>query len=186
MRNHGESDIYKEGKLGLTLTEYQDVVGSVAYANEKHPNMDKYLYSQCYGTVATIRAMKESPEHFKDIKAFINIQPLTPEGFVTGVSKEYKIYDEGNVEKFGKHLEKKTGYRLDQLEVPAEAITVPTLTVQVKRDFRTTQASIQDIHNRIPNNDKELLWIEDVEERLEGYNYFARNPDKMLEWFDSH
>jgi esterase/lipase len=63
---------------------------------------------------------------------------------------------------------------------------MPTLTVQVKKDWRTTVASIQEIHDNIPNNDKKMLWIEDVEERLEGYNYFAKKPKELIEWLDNH
>lgn len=186
LRNHGESDVYKDGKLGLTLTEYQDAIGASRYVNTNYPKMDVYIYSQCYGTVATIRAMEKSPEDFKNVRAFINIQPLTPEGFVTGATTQFGLAHKDNVSKFGKALEKKTGYKLADLGVPSEAIKMPTLTVQVKKDWRTTIASIQEIHDNIQNNDKKMFWIEDEEERLEGYNYFAKKPKEMLEWLDNH
>jgi hypothetical protein len=186
LRNHGESDVYKDGALGLTNTEYQDVVASVRYAKEKHPDMQVYLYSQCYGTVSTIRAMEKHPEDFKDIKAYINVQPLTPEGFVTGVTRKFEMEHEDNLQIFGEQLKKKTGYTLDDVGTPAHAVKVPTLTVQVRDDWRTTQESIKDIHQNINNEDKKLLWIDNEDERLEGYNYFANNPKEMIEWFDSH
>lgn len=61
LRNHGESDVYKDGKLGITNIEYQDVVASVRYVKEHYPNKEIYLYSQCYGTVSTMRAMEKNP-----------------------------------------------------------------------------------------------------------------------------
>ena len=186
LRNHGESDVYKDGALGLTHTEYQDVVASVRYAKDQFPNKELYLYSQCYGTVATMRAMDKHPEDFKEIKAYINVQPLTPEGFVTGVTKKFEMEHEDNLEIFGEHLEKKTGYTLEQLEVPAQAVKVPTLLVQVHDDWRTTVESIEEIYANLGTEDKKMLWIEDEDERLEGYNYFARNPEEMIKWFNKY
>lgn len=186
LRNHGESDVYNEGALGITNIEYQDVVASVRYAKEHFPDKQLYLYSQCYGTVSTIRAMEKHPDEFSDIKAYINVQPLTPEGFVTGVTRKFNMEHEDNLQIFGEQLQKKTGYSLEEVGTPARAVKIPTLTVQVHDDWRTTPESIKEIHANIDNEDKELLWIEDEDERLEGYNYFANNPKEMLEWLDKH
>lgn len=186
MRNHGESDVYDDGKLGLTHVEYQDIVASVRYAKEHHPEKKMYLYSQCYGTVATMRAMEKHPKDFKDIQAYINIQPLTPEGFVTGVTRKFNMEHEDNLQIFGKQLKKKTGYDLEQLKVPSETVKVPTLLVQVHDDWRTTSESIEEIYANLGTDDKKLLWIENEDERLEGYNYFAKNPDEMINWLNNH
>ncbi len=186
LRNHGESDVYQNGKLGLTNTEYQDVLGAVRYVKEHYPNDRHYLYSQCYGTVATMRAMEKSPDDFADIVAFVNIQPLTPDGFVTGVSKQIGISHDDNVEVFSQALEKRTGYTVQDGGSPAEAVAVPTLVVQVHEDWRTTPESIEDIYERLSTDDKQLLWIEDETERLEGYNYFARSPHELINWLNAH
>ena len=186
LRNHGESDVYDNGRLGLTNTEYQDVVASVRYAKERFAGKKLYLYSQCYGTVSTIRAMDKHPEDFEGIEAFVNIQPLTPEGFVTGVTKKFNMAHEDNLQIFGNQLKRKTGYGLDDCKVPAEAVKIPTLTVQVHDDWRTTPGSIEEIYVNLGTNDKKLLWIENEDERLEGYNYFARNPKELIEWYDAH
>jgi alpha-beta hydrolase superfamily lysophospholipase len=130
--------------------------------------------------------MDKHPEDFEGIEAFVNIQPLTPEGFVTGVTKKFNMAHEDNVQIFGKQLKKKTGYGLDDCKVPAEAVKIPTLTVQVHDDWRTTPESIEEIYANLGTNDKKLLWIENEDERLEGYNYFARNPKELVEWYDTH
>ena len=187
LRNHGESDVYENGKLGLTTVEYQDVVASVRYTKAQYPDNDFYLYSQCYGTVSTIRAMGENPDDFKDIKAFINVQPLVPAAFVEGISKKFNIWDEEkSLERFEAQLVKKTGIGFEDIKIPAEAVTMPTLTLQVRGDWRTTAESVKNIHDNIASTDKKMIWIEDEEERLEGYNYFARNPQEMIAWFDNH
>lgn len=186
LRNHGASDQAEGNKLGLTNTEALDVLGAVRYVKEHYADSKFYLYSQCYGTVATMKAMEKSPEDFADIEAYVNIQPLTPDGFVTGVSQHMKMEHDDNVLVFSDALKKRTGYSADDGASPAEAVTMPTLVVQVRKDWRTTNESIEDIYERLSTDDKELLWIDDVEERLEGYNYFARKPEKLLEFLASH
>lgn len=186
LRNHGESAVYQDGKLGLTNTEYHDVIGAVRYVKDHYPNKKNYLYSQCYGTVSTMRAMKESPGDFEDIEAYVSLQPLTPDGFVGGVTKHLGIADDENLEVFNQQLQKKTGYSVSDASSPAEAVTMPTLMVQVHDDWRTTPSSIEDIYARLATDDKRLLWIEDEDERLEGYNYFVKNPAELIAWLDSH
>lgn len=186
LRNHGASDVYEDGKLGLTTVEYQDSVASVRYAKKRFPGMKLYLFSQCYGTVSTMRAMDKHPEDFEGIQAYISVQPLTPEGFVTGVMKKFDMEHEENLDYFERRLKQKTGYGLAELKVPSNAVKIPTLLVQVHDDWRTTPESIEEIFDELGTDDKKLLWIENEEERLEGYNYFARNPQEMIDWFDHH
>jgi len=188
LRNHGESDLYEGGKLGLTHVEYQDSLASVRYVKAKFPNMEFYLYSQCYGAVSTMRAMEKHPEEFKDIKAFINLQPLSADAFVTGVTSKFDLAHESNIEKFSARLKKKTGYSVEECKTPdiADAVKVPTLLVQVQKDFRTTTEDLEKVYANLGTDDKKMLWIEDVEERLEGYNFFARKPEEMLEWLNKH
>lgn len=187
-RNHGESDLDQGGKLGLTHTEYKDSVASVRYTKERFPEMDYYLYSQCYGVVSTMRAMEKHPEDFKDIKAFINLQPLSADAFVTGVTRKFNLAHENNIQKFSDRLKKKTGYTVDECKAPdlAGSVKIPTLITQVRKDFRTTNEDIEKVYENLGISDKKLFWIDDVEERLEGYKYFARKPEEMIDWLDKH
>lgn len=57
--------------------------------------------------------------------------------------------------------------------------------MQVHDDWRTKASNIEEIFDRTSAQDKQLLWIEDEEERLEGYNYFARNPKELTDWLDA-
>lgn len=188
LRNHGESDLYKGGKLGLTHVEYQDSVASVRYVKKRWPEMEYYLYSQCYGTVSTMRAIDKSPEDFENIKAYISLQPLSADAFLNGVTKKFNLEHKSNVQKFSDRLEKKTGYTVEQCKAPdiANSVKIPTLLVQVHDDWRTTSEDIEKIYENLGTGDKKLLWIENEEERLQGYNYFAKNPKEMVEWLDSH
>ncbi len=186
LRNHGASGVWEGGKLGLTNVEYQDSVASVRYAKKRFPGSKIHLFSQCYGAVSTIRGMDRHPEDFVGVGAFVCLQPLTPEGFVTGVMEKFDMASDDNLPYFGERLKKKTGYGLDELEVPSGAVEVPTLLVQVQNDWRTTPKSIEEIYENLAADDKKLLWIENEEERLQGYNYFAKHPEEMIAWLDSH
>lgn len=186
LRNHGESEVFQDGKLGLTHTEYQDVIGAIRYANVNFSEHQIFLYSQCYGTVSTIRAMEKSPNDFEGIRAFVNIQPLTGEGYVLGSMAYFNMEHEENLAVFDRLMKQKTGFGIAESSVPADAVKIPTLSVQVKDDWRTTNESILDIHDRFATDDKKLFWIEGETERLEGYNYFAKNPDVLLDWLNTH
>jgi hypothetical protein len=43
---------------------------------------------------------------------------------------------------------------------------------------------VQEIFDRIPVTDKKLFWIEGTTRRFDGYNYFAKNPQPMLDWLN--
>lgn len=63
---------------------------------------------------------------------------------------------------------------------------MPALLVQVHDFRRMTPESIADVYERLATDDKEWFWIENETERLEGYNYFARKPNKLIDWLNSH
>lgn len=189
LRNHGESAVFENGKLGLTHTEASDAIGAMDYVNEHYPDMQQYLYSQCYGTVTTMRAIHMAPEPFKAVRAYVSLQPLSPKGFVEGVSKNLKISHHDNVAQFVGYIERQNGYNGDDLNVSliAPSIKMPILMSQVRKDFRTTEENIQETFDALGSQDKEMLWIDEHEERLEGYNYFWRdNPGKLFEWLSKY
>jgi hypothetical protein len=51
------------------------------------------------------------------------------------------ISHDDNVEVFSRASEKRTGYTVEDGGSPAEAVTMPTLVVQVHDDWRTTPGS---------------------------------------------
>lgn len=110
------------------------------------------------------------------------------EAFIEGMSDKFDISHPDNVAQFSRHLEKRTGIRPDACRVEdiAHAITMPTLLVQVHQDWRTKASSIEEIHDRVSSKDKQLLWIEDEQERLEGYTCFARKPEELITWLIAH
>lgn len=188
MRNHGRSGMGSGGILGHGVLEYRDVIGSLRYARSRPDtkNMRTALYSRCLGANATIVGMKKHPQEFTHIKAMIALQPVTPSVFVETAVDNQKIAN--GFELFDAAFHKRTGYHLADvwpLE-DARAVMVPTLVAQVRADFLTRPSNVQEIYDTISSKDKRLFWIEGTDQRFEGYNYFGKNPQLVLDWFATH
>ncbi|MGA4792111.1 hypothetical protein [Nocardia sp. AB354] len=56
----------------------------------------------------------------------------------------------------------------------------------MRDDTLTFPSDVQAIHDNLGVTDKKLHWIEGIDQRFRGYNYFGEHPDVMLDWFDSH
>lgn len=188
MRNHGRSGTGSGGVNGHGVLEYRDVIGSLRYAKSR-PDTKKMkiaLYSRCLGANATIVGMKMYPEEFKDVKAMFALQPVSPKVFVETAVENNKI--ENGITLFDEAFHKRTGFYLKDVWPMeyAKAVTIPTLVAQVKNDFLTKPSNVQEIYDNISSKDKKLFWIEGTDQRFEGYNYFGKNPQVMLEWFNTH
>nr|WP_246718103.1 alpha/beta hydrolase [Rhizobium sp. BK060] len=188
MRNHGRSGTGSGGVNGHGVLEYRDVIGSLRYAKSRPDTKDMKtaLYSRCLGANSTIVGMHRHPEEFTYIKAMIALQPVSPAVFVQTAVENQKIAN--GVELFDAAFHKRTGYHLADVWLMeyAKSVTVPTLVSQVRRDFLTKQSNVQEIYDTISSKDKRLFWIEDTDKRFEGYNYFGRNPQLVLDWFAGH
>lgn len=188
MRNHGRSGAGSGGLVGHGLFEYRDVIGSLRYAKSRPDTkgMKVALYSRCLGANSTIVAMHKHPEEFSQVRAMLALQPVTPKVFLERAMEMAKL--ENGMELFTKAYFERTGLHLDDVW-PMEysrAVTIPTLVAQVHGDFLTRPSNVQEIYDNISAKDKRLFWIEGTNLRFEGYNYFGKNPQLMLEWFDSH
>ena len=68
----------------------------------------------------------------------------------------------------------------------AKAVCVPTLLYQVRDDVLTEASDMQLMFDNLPVTDKKLVWVEGTTRRWDGYTYFQRHPEEMLDWFSSH
>lgn len=188
LRNHGRSGMGSGGVNGHGVLEYRDVIGSLRYAKSRPDTrkMKVALYSRCLGANATIVGMKKHPEEFKDVKAMIALQPVSPKVFVETAIKNNRVPN--GMKLFDEAFHKRTGFYLKDVWPMeyAKAVTIPTLVAQVKNDFLTKPSNVQEIYDTITSKDKKLFWIEGTDQRFEGYNYFGKNPKLMLDWFDAH
>jgi len=188
MRNHGQSGMGNGGLVGHGLFEYRDVIGSLHYAQARSDtkHMKVALYSRCLGANSTIVAMAKFPEEFKNVKAMIALQPVTPKVFIERAMEMNGI--KNGMELFTQAYFNKTGLHLDQVWPMeyAKSVKIPTLVAQVHDDFLTKPSNVQEIFDTIAAKDKKLFWIEGTDRRFDGYNYFGEHPKLVLDWFDSH
>jgi hypothetical protein len=188
LRNHGQSAESNGGRLGMGILEARDVVGSIRYIRNREDtaNMDISLMSLCLGCVATFNAMNMYPEEFDSIKSLIAVQPLSADAYITGLGKRLRIKDP--VDDFSRIINRYTGFRVSDVQMPkiAHAVKVPTMLVQVREDFLTTQSDLEAIYENFGTDDKRLLWIEGTNARFEAYRYFENKPEEMIEWYNAH
>jgi alpha-beta hydrolase superfamily lysophospholipase len=188
LRNHGQSGDSNGGRLGAGILEARDVVGSVRYIRNREDTagMDIHLMSLCLGCVATFNAMHIYPEEFEGIKSFIAVQPLSIDAYITGIGKRLRIKDP--VDDFSRILNRYGGFRVSDAQMPkiAHAVKVPTMLVQVRKDYMTLPSDLEAIYENFGTDDKKLLWIEDTNARFDAYRYFEHKPEEMIDWFDAH
>lgn len=190
LRNHGLSGQGNGGNVTIGLREYRDVIGSLQYVNSRADTKDmvKGLLSICLGCNSTIVAMDKNPEYFKDIKAMVALQPISLKYFIEKAAENQNLKVKEATEYFAESLRSANGFILEELSPTpyAKSVTVPTKMFQVRNDYRTNVADVQEIYDKLLSEEKELYWIEGTDERFEGYNFLARNPQHMLEWFEKY
>lgn len=192
LRNHGISAQGSGGMCGaLGYYEARDVVGSLQYAKSRPETKDNTigLLSRCMGGNSTIHAMTHFPSYFgDDVKAMILLQAVSGHAFVEQGAKNAGLDVDQTVAAFDKYIHGLTGFQLKELTpIPlAKNVTVPTLFAQVREDSLIDTKDSQEIFDQLGSKEKELLWIEGTTRRFDGYNYFAQNPERMVEWFTKY
>ncbi len=189
LRNHGESDNSRDSIFGLGTLEYRDVTAAMRYIKSDEILKEKSLLfvSFCTGANATMLAMKNSPELFKDVKCMAAIQPISMEVFVTNfIDDKYPIFSR-KVYDIEKSMVKKGGLSYDEMNPLnyCDAVTVPTLFVQAKQDSWTDTLFVKELYEKT-TAPKEMFWLEGDKHRFDTYNYFGDTPEKLLEFIDKH
>ncbi len=191
LRNFGHSGPANSGAVSAGRFEARDVVGSLVYARSRPDTKDMIigLFSRCLGCTSSFWAMHKFPQFFKDgnVRCMVGPQPISPQTVM-----------ERNFEREGIPMEKmaeldrlvrlQTSFGLFELgpREPAKSVHVPTFLYQVKDDLMTKPTDVQIIFDNIPTNEKKLFWIEGTTRRWDGYLYFQKHPDQMLEWFEKY
>lgn len=66
-------------------------------------------------------------------------------------------------------------------------MTVPTLMAQLRRDSLIHgEKDGQEIFDSLAAQTKELLWIDQSNQRFYAYNHFGQHPEQLIGWFDQH
>jgi hypothetical protein len=69
----------------------------------------------------------------------------------------------------------------------AKLVKAPTLIAQLRRSFLVHgEEDGQAIFDALGSQEKELLWIEESNQRFYAYNHFGQHPERLVGWFDKH
>jgi pimeloyl-ACP methyl ester carboxylesterase len=191
LRNCGLSGEANGNTSGLGLLECRDVLGSIRYARSRKDlaSMTTGLYSRCMGGNSTIIAMAKWPEEFTDIRALVLLNVVSGRTFIERGAENLRLDAEKAAQQLDERLRELTGFRLDE-ETPlpyAQHVKVPTLMAQLRRDFLIHgERDGQAIFDALGAEEKELLWIEESNQRFYAYNHFGQHPERLVGWFDQH
>jgi uncharacterized protein len=184
-RNFGYSS---DANGGITSPQLcaRDVIGAVQYvrSREDTKTMTTGFFSRCNGASATMYAMQEQPHIFEGIRCMVLPQPFSHTVFFEQYLKGRGL--PGSYLKDMRHyFRMKTSIDLDDMGVLPwpKAVRVPTLMYQVKDDPVSTPKDAQDIFDAISASEKKLHWIMGTDLRFEGYTFFQKHPEMVLDWF---
>ncbi|MFN3213981.1 MAG: alpha/beta hydrolase [Henriciella sp.] len=191
----GKTQIGPKAPVGVGATEWQDVIGSLDYV-KNHPTFgnDQIAFlSQCMGASATFRAWTEAPQTFSDpqIKSVVAIQPP-----IAYKMNERFIIAKANMDIVDEVLEAQIesyGFGFADNVKHVKSLTVPVLFSQVEADeytfdIETGVNDVQLIYDAAAT-EKEIIWVRETGDkphgtgkRFDGYGYFNKYPEELLEF----
>ena len=185
MRNHGISGKSKLGVGTGGVDEGNDVLGAVEFIAGYETTRGKGigLLSYCMGANATFYAQGMEPDLFKksNVKVLVAMQPLLNGDFLRAYGIKGAVYKHAE-----EYYKAHTGVSLDHPILDhVKKVVTPTLLVQGRKDPWTNLDFIDDVYEVIPV-EKEMYWLEEIEHRFDGYNWFGDHPEKMLAFFNKY
>lgn len=186
MRNHGLSDSGICPYITGGLEESKDVIAAVKFLTDQPEYKDCKigLLAYCNGSNATTYAFgAENGLHdYNNIKAYIAVQPM----FSNATFLECYGIPNKKVEKANELNITRGGMDLYNSSWPfITSINVPTMVAQGIEDPWTDMEKVNDFYRQLLV-EKEMFWMEGIDERLAGYHYFDHSPEKMLEFFGKY
>lgn len=186
-RNHGASGQSPNGGItGVGLFEYQDVAGAFRWAAE-HPDLQDEpvgLLSFCQGANASLIAMSKEPEALGALRAVVAVQPISGDVFSRSYAADVGV-PRGALRRAEERMIAQGAPALDDqspLPYASDAIA-PVLLVQALDDPWTELHYVRAVYDALPQP-KDVLWLEEPEQRFDSYNWFNEHPEPMLEWFE--
>ena len=186
-RNHGTSGTGTTEWVTWGPEEHKDVLAAVDFVSN-HPDYKESnigLLSFCMGAASSTYAFgKENGlANNEKIKAMIAIQPLRYPDFMSALGLDNFI---------GRWVTNRNNDRtkMDLTQVSfmpgVSSINVPTMLVQNSNDEYLNKQSIEEYYDAL-TVEKEMRWLDlESTKRAAGYDYFTRNPEEFLIWFDKH
>ncbi len=184
-RNAGVSGDANGGIASNNRFETRDVFGTLNYIHSR-PDlaaMTLGLFARCMGANVTFRAIAENPEAFGEVRCLVAPLLLSPRAFLENSLASAGLSD--FVDETDRRFQQITGIPTEGGRVSAWApsVTMPTLTYGVHDDVITRPSDLEDAYDALGTDQKSMFWIRDTPRRWDGYKYFQRHPEKILEWF---
>ncbi len=190
LRCHGNSGSGEKGITGVGYFEWAEVLASIDYVRNRPETaqMDVSLLSMCMGANATMNAMEQAPEVFKDIKCWIAIAPLKGRTSIERSCEQMGIAPEEGVAAFDPLYNQLTGLYVEDHDIMQKVkhISIPTFYLQVREDTNSRWTDVQWMYENTQVADKQIFYVEDTPWRFHGYTYFSEHPEQMITWFDQH
>lgn len=187
-RNFGLSAAANGGLQSNSRFEARDVLGSLAYVRSRPDlaHMTVGLFSRCLGANATFKAMQLEPDAFEGVRCLVAPLLLTP--FVILQRNLERAGLAEHADEVNRRQQLMTSVSMtDGAPVEwAPSVTLPTLTYGVHDDALTRPSDLESIYAAIGAQEKSMFWIRDTVARWDGYLYFQRHPERILEWFETY
>ncbi|MEE1943007.1 alpha/beta hydrolase [Streptomyces sp. TRM 70361] len=187
-RNCGLSAAANGGLASNARFESRDVLGSLAYVRSRPElaRMTLGLFSRCMGAHATFVAMELGPAAFADVRALVAPLLLSPTVILEQQLERAGLA--GYAAEVDRRFQRITSALLAEGSPvkSAPAVTVPTLTYGVHDDPLVLPSDLESIFEAIGAKEKDMFWIHDTIARWDGYLWFQRHPERILEWFENH
>ena len=185
LRNHGESEAGTKKWIFDGQEEYKDVLAAVKFITGKSEYQEAPigLLSFCMGSSATLLAygIPGGLQDIANIKATILVQPNYDGIFLKNFGAPAWMVNAANrasIRRGGP----------DMMKSPIERVhyvNVPTLVMQNRNDPWYDTKYVNGMYEQLVV-EKEFLWVDGQKNRLDGYRFFGKHPEKMLEWFDKY
>jgi len=187
-RNFGHSSAANGGLQSNNRFEARDVIGSLAYARSRADlaGMMIGLFSRCMGANATFRALATDPKPFAGVRCLVATLLLSARVALECMLEGAGLAD--HADEADCRLQRIVGISLSEASPVdwASSVTLPTLTYGVRDDAITRPSDLEAIFEAIGTDDKSMFWIDETTCRWDGYTWFQRHPDRILEWFEKY
>ncbi|SES11382.1 hypothetical protein SAMN05216188_12261 [Lentzea xinjiangensis] len=187
-RNSGLSGAANGNLQSNTRFEARDVIGTLAYVKSR-PDlaaMTLGLFARCMGANASFRAIDSDPEAFADVRCLVAPLLLSPLVFLETQLERAGLGE--HLDEVNRRFRLLTSTSLGEGTTSrwAPSVTMPTLTYGVRDDVLTRPSDLEEAFAAIGAKEKSMFWIEGTPRRWDGYQWFQRHPERILEWFESH
>ena len=186
-RNFGLSAEANGGLQSAFRFEARDVLGALKYVRQTPDlaGLKVAIFARCMGANATFRAIHDDPAAFSDVRALVAPLLLSPRLIL-----EHQLTAAG-LGRYADEVDRRqrllTSVTLGEASPIhwAPSVTLPTLTYGVRDDHLVEPWDLESMYDAVSSQDKEMFWIEDTRARWDGYAWFQRHPDRVLEFFDA-